>query len=414
MSYKKNTSAELWQTTHNWLMVSGNAVNKKYCREEVSTHPDYPSLTAVTDFLDTGGMEYNAVQADASYITEFNYPLLAHIKQPGHEYMHLISHSGEWDSEKEITKNWTGIVLYPDGGARWQHKEHDAYRLKQQRNRVWQIAAVLFASGIFTLLVYNNPNPVYAMMGILSLTGIVLSTWITGTELGVQNSIVKQVCGAVGKGGCEKVLKTNYANGFAGLTTGDLALIYFTTQFATFIGTAIYPAMFSAMLLVSFTGIVVAGWSIYTQAVTLKQGCALCLGIVAVLLLQFVLAVFVAANTGILSMFNWQAIASFAALACLAGLIVQPIKQLLTDNHTNTQKLAELKKWKLDAGLFLAQWQQEQKIDTTEWENDLIIGNPQAPVKIIVACNPYCGPCAKHMSNWTTCWKNIKINCVCS
>lgn len=27
--------------------------------------------------------------------------------------------------------------------------------------------------------------------------------------------------------------------------------------------------------------------------------------------------------------------------------------------------------------------------------NDLIIGNPKAPIRITVACNPYCGPCAK-------------------
>ena len=44
--------------------------------------------------------------------------------------------------------------------------------------------------------------------------------------------------------------------------------------------------------------------------------------------------------------------------------------------------------------MFKNQWEKEQQVDTTIWENDLVIGNPNAPVMITVACNPYCGPCA--------------------
>jgi protein-disulfide isomerase len=35
------------------------------------------------------------------------------------------------------------------------------------------------------------------------------------------------------------------------------------------------------------------------------------------------------------------------------------------------------------------------QVDTTIWQNDLVLGNPNAPILITVACNPYCGPCAK-------------------
>ena len=40
-------------------------------------------------------------------------------------------------------------------------------------------------------------------------------------------------------------------------------------------------------------------------------------------------------------------------------------------------------------------WKREQEIDTTSFENDLQLGNPDARLQIMVACNPYCGPCAK-------------------
>jgi len=37
----------------------------------------------------------------------------------------------------------------------------------------------------------------------------------------------------------------------------------------------------------------------------------------------------------------------------------------------------------------------KSRVDTTPFEDDLQLGNPDAPLQILVACNPYCGPCAK-------------------
>ncbi len=138
----KNSVRELSSIAHNWLAASGIKVNNTYAKDAITTHPDYPALTALTDFLESGGMAYDAVQADASYIHEFNYPLLAHIKQPGNEYLHLINDATVWDKEKSITENWSGIALYASKGAKWHNEENDAAVKAQQKNKY--IAAVLY------------------------------------------------------------------------------------------------------------------------------------------------------------------------------------------------------------------------------------------------------------------------------
>lgn len=61
-------------------------------------------MTAITYFLESGCMEYDAVQADGSYINKFNYTLLAHVKEPGNEYFHLVNDAATWDKEKSITE----------------------------------------------------------------------------------------------------------------------------------------------------------------------------------------------------------------------------------------------------------------------------------------------------------------------
>ena len=390
---KKTTAPhELWQTCLYWMTATGNPVNKKYCRQQLTTHPDYPALTAVVDFLEEGNMRYTAAQADASYIHEMNYPLLAHIKVPGNEYMHIISKAADWDVQKDITRHWSGVVLFAETDSHWQNAENEKYNRQQKANKVYLAAVFTALATLFIFTIAKIPAFSFALFGLLSLAGLLLSILITGSELGVQNNLVKQVCGAVSKSGCDAVLKTKFAKGFAGLTTGDYATLYFSSQFIAYIGSSFYLTLYTSLLWIALPGIVVAAASIYTQAMLIKQWCALCLALVSVLLLQFAIAVYALPNTG--ALISWHSLATFAGITMLLYLVLLPIKKILKTNHTQEQQVAELKKWKMDVGLFISQWQSEQQIDEKLWQNELIFGKIDAPLRIIVACNPYCGPCA--------------------
>ncbi|MEJ7625414.1 MAG: vitamin K epoxide reductase family protein [Ferruginibacter sp.] len=387
-------STELWQTGYQWLRELGVDINKNFCRQEITAHPDYPALTALTDFLQVGGMDYQAVQADASYINEFNYPLLAHIKVPGREHIQIINEPADWDKQKEITQHWSGVVIYPDEASNWYNNENSEYVKKENRNKAKSYLLLAAALVILIVAIAYNPTLVFGFMGLLSLAGLVVSLLITGTEIGVQNNIVKQVCGAVSSGGCGGVLKTHYAKAIAGFTIGDISVIYFGSQFSTVFLSILHPPLFNAIFLFCLPGLVVAGWSIYTQAVQIKQWCGLCLAIVALLILQFFMAASYIYPLGFNSLLDIPAIMFFAGLATLLSLVLYPVKKMFITNFSNAQKVAELKNWKMDGDLFLAQWEREQTVDTSLWENELLIGNPEAPVKLTVTCNPYCGPCA--------------------
>jgi uncharacterized membrane protein len=392
--------SELSVTSLNWLASIGIKVNENYAKEAINTHPDYPAMTAVTDFLESGGMEYDAVQADASYIHEFNYPLLAHIKQPGNEYLYLINDASVWDKDKSITENWSGIALYGAKGATWHNEENDAAEKLVQKNKYIATAfviagLVLFIGSVFILLrddIFLKDVISTSIFGLLSLAGLAISAAALGTELGYQSKIVKQVCGTVGNGGCEKVLSSKFAKGFAGVTPADASVLYFAAQFILYLVGCFYKPILGGIITIAFAGIAVAAWSIYTQAIKLKEWCALCLCIVAVLLGQIVIAFtqFSDADFTI-----YEPYLFFAVVIVLLTIAYLPIKQLIKANSKNKQELASFKKWKTDASLFMAQWEKEPCCDNTIWENDLLIGNLNAPIRLTVACNPYCGPCAK-------------------
>ena len=127
--------SELWLTAYTWLKACGSKPNSNFCKEEITTHPDYPSLLSLIDFLDSGGMDYKAVQADASYIHEFNYPLLAHIKQSGDERMYIINDAQEWDKQEHITQHWSGITVCPDKNAQWYNEQNIIYQRNENKNK---------------------------------------------------------------------------------------------------------------------------------------------------------------------------------------------------------------------------------------------------------------------------------------
>jgi uncharacterized membrane protein len=397
------TPRELSTIALDWLAATGIRTNAAYTKEAITTHPDYPAMTAITDFLESGGMEYDAVQADASYIHEFNYPLLAHIKEPGNEYLYLVKDATVWDKEKAVTEHWSGIALYCTKGSTWHNEENDTAEKQAQKNKYMAAAFVVAGLALYIIASYLRirdanflkvgiPNAVsVSIFGLLSFAGLAISIAALGTELGYQSKLVKQVCGTVGNGGCEKVLGSKFAKGFAGVTPADASVLYFAAQFMLYLVGCFYTPILSGIIIIAFAGIAVATWSIYTQAVKVKEWCALCLCIVAVLLGQIVIACiqFDSKNFRVFAPYI-----SFAIAVVLLTIIYLPIKQLIKTNKKNKQELASFKKWKTDASLFMAQWEKEPACDNTLWENDLLIGNTDAPIRITVACNPYCGPCA--------------------
>ena len=334
-------------------------------------------------------MAYKAVHADFSCIHEFNYPLLAHIKQSGDERLHIIYDSLDWEKQKNITKNWTGITVYPEENAHWENESNIVYRRKEKINKIISGAFLLGGVLIWVWSLIQIKSESIHLFGLLSLTGLIISFYSLGAELGFQSQIVKQVCGTMSQGGCEKVLKSKYAKGYSGITPADISVLYFATQFVIYLIGCRYPSLLQNIFAFALASIVIAVLSVYYQAVKIKQWCALCLGIVVVLALQCIIT---------FSLFNGKATFEGLALFCLLlfslSLPLLSLKSLIKTSRGNKLKLAELKKWKFDGNLFINQWQNEQQIDETVWENDLLLGNPDAPLQITIACNPYCGPCA--------------------
>jgi protein-disulfide isomerase/uncharacterized membrane protein len=389
---------ELWQTSFKWLKACGFTPNRKFIESELTSHPDYPALTSLVDVLDAGGFSYLAVSTDISYQSEFNYPLLAHIRRGADEQgLLLINHAQEWATNHALKESWTGVLVMPEKGSQWKHPDNEAAIKKEKQFAFTNYAAAAVVALLVLLTLIRQPGIYISIFTILSAAGLVIA-WLTfNTELGVQSKLVKQVCNSVNpEGGCDKVLKSAQAKGILGVTPADGSLAWFIVQFGAIITAIWLPglAMF-ALPAAQFAllGITAAAWSLISQKFIVKQWCALCLSIATVLVLQFVLALVMQLYTEPYGL-RYTAI-YLAAIVVVLFLGILPLKRLIKSSIQQAALQQQLKKWQQDAAVFNGLAQLQEPVDTTPWKNDLQIGNAYAPVQLTIACNPYCGPCAR-------------------
>lgn len=82
-----------------------------------------------------------------------------------------------------------------------------------------------------------------------------------------------------------------------------------------------------------------------------------------------------------------------AWLFASVGLIVLTIKELVERTNSLEKVGMHGNRVKHSIPVFTHLLLQEQKIDDTPFENEMILGNPDAPIKLLMVTNLYCNPC---------------------
>lgn len=385
---------EFWRIGYAWLKSCGNNVNKEFCRDEMSSHPEYPALPSLIDFLESGQFKYVAARATVEDVASFQFPVLTHFKKAGQEYLEQIKDIEDWHQHPDIKNSWSGVVIFPKADARFVHPENTKALSKQRNQYVVFVALAIIIFSTFVFSVLQFPQVLLNSIGFFMLIGIVVSVVMIGAEMGLQSQMVKQVCGAVSKGGCNTVMNSRFGSGILGITPADISLIYFVCQYilylwTIFTGTANLTLVFTALVAVP-----IIGWSIYVQGFILKTWCALCLSVAIVLLFQAASAGMLISGNQFSVYLDWKTLLLYLFAFITLAAIYYPVKQVLKQNKALKSQVRDFKKWKADSAIFFGLWRKEKLMKELPVEPDFVIGNLTAPVIITMACSPYCSPCA--------------------
>ena len=125
---------------YTWLKEMKIPVSSTYMRQQLNSHPDYPSLLSITDTLDELDIDNTAIQIEKDQLHEMPVPFMAHLNGNGGEFV-LVKNRDNLDKQfPDFFKRWGGVAIAAEKPEGWQHKLNNEWLQKDKK----QYAAILF------------------------------------------------------------------------------------------------------------------------------------------------------------------------------------------------------------------------------------------------------------------------------
>ena len=357
---------------------------------QLRSHPDFLSLKSITDTLDYFDIENLAANVPKDSLADLPESFLALLEEENKtrvvlavkKHNKVVLHDEDapkktmtYDSFKAV---WTGTVIAVEANEQKQRKTANTAN----------VILILVLLLLTAIQIYAFDLPVF-LLTMFSLAGVYLSYVIVKEEVGFHSQAVAKVCGSVNKNGnCTEVINAPGAKLFNIIALSDVCVTFFTGFLLVYTLIGIDYFFMSVILLLSLPVVL---FSLYQQAVALKQWCALCLGVIGVLALQAVI-VFVQPLSFDFSL-NYTLKALF--LMAFTYAVWQRVKPVLV-HYGKLQKEKEgFLRFKRNHNLFMTMLHKEPIRNTPniKEENNIVFGAPNPLITIYAVTNPFCGFC---------------------
>ncbi len=376
---------------------------------QISSHPSYPSLHALTGVLQHFGIPNVAIRIPTTkaVLSELPDCFIAHLSEDKNRNLVLAEKiknqikityditKSKRISEESFLELWNGIIVAIEKNNRV--KETTISPIRKALKWFLISICILFTAFLFYGLADYFSRAHFA----LSIVGLVLSIFIVRHELGLFSTIANSFCNISTETSCEASFKSKGAKIFDWIKLSDVCIVAFSSYFLywfLFFNNGLFS--YKAIILCTLIAILFTFYSLYYQYRIVRKWCPLCLGIVVVLWFQ----------TGVILLsdlsvtFNSNDWVSLFLLIT-AGIISIGIWSFLRPLLERKLSLEKLEidhyKFKRNFALFNTLHQKEKKLTTpyTPIKGEIVLGNKNAPLEIVLVTSPLCFYCKKAHSD---------------
>ncbi len=371
-----------------WLRLLNVPVSNSYLRDKLLSHPDYPSLAAITGVLKDLNIESTAIEVRKDQFVKLPTPFLAHWNANGGEFIVVENAQDPERQFHQFFKKWKGVVVLAEKPEGWSHEENRQW-LKREKNKAIAAAIEIILLFVFVAVSFFFQRQwQYFTLMFVAAAGIFVSWIIVSVKIGFENRFARQVW----RNDCKTLIESKVT---ASVSWGDVALIWFSFLFTTLLVgsfTNTLHGVFYYLCTLATLSISPVFISIYYQWQVIKKWCRPCLVVASLLFLQFtVLSPQLKDLSG--RNFSFDGSMFLVFLLFLVSAFWLTARSLIIRNKKIESESFANRRIKNDPGIFIALLKKQRRIDTTPFENDLQLGNPDARWQFVVACNPYCYYC---------------------
>ncbi len=366
-------------------------VDKKKFNYILKSHPQYPKLMSVVETLDKFKIEHSIYETSISDIDASVNCFIAVLKKTK-TYKGSISlierNNDEFykiDSKKVplkvIEKYWSDIILIIEENK----------KLQKGKRKKTTFNVFVFFSAILVLLTAQNFNIKTFTFYLFPLMGVVLSIITLKGVFDIDNSLSKRICEVSKKTDCEAVINSKKWALFKVLDFSDLGLTFFIAQIISLFFLSLLDLekdffLIQLFFLMLSSPLILA--SLYFQSFIARNWCTLCLGIILILILEFILISIFYNNsyTFSLSPFIFNSI-----IFALIFFLWKQYKRLLIENKNLVNKDIDRNHFLFNYKIFKSILKIEKQYN---YELDFInFNNSKRNQNITLVTDPFCDYC---------------------
>lgn len=385
-------------------------IEKKAVLQDLLSHPDHPSMLAMSDVMMKYGIKNQGVLVEKDYLKEISLPFVTELENDealgGVIVTNIENDKVEYLDPKNgyIVENidffkekWYGPALLIDAASKPVITKESKPSATLIFNNIvtYTLPLTLFVSQSAIFLSQNNFTGL--LVSLLLILGTLICNFLIHDER-MKFDIAMSFCGKLSNYGCQRVLNSKLAKIFKVLGLSEIGLVCFLANSILLLLAAIYKSnIYQASVLIGATSVAGVAFSfvaLYHQLKISKSWCLLC---------------------NLIAVINWALLATI--VMSLSNIyphfpVISPGDIVVTINVYLTVLLVGTtsRQW---INISIRQAEERKKLNhlygspwffetlklngTKETEpyesNELVFGNPEANHQAIVVLSPQCFRC---------------------
>ncbi|MFD1603501.1 vitamin K epoxide reductase family protein [Flavobacterium artemisiae] len=374
-----------------FLQINKYSDIKNEFKDLFLSHPNYPSLFAITDSFDLLSVENAAVRVSKEQIVDLPSNFLAYFKdelilvEKAKNFVRINTSkkSNLRMSYEKFLLDWNGVIvaIEPNNVVAREN-------LKAEYGWLKYFLPMVLVTGLSFF--YNDFDVFGVTFLITSVIGLIVSVFIVQEKWGVKNTIISKFCNLSSNSSCHSVISFNDDVENRWVSFSDLPLLFFSSSIIAILIQPVSSSVFIGFL--SLLAIPVVVCSIWIQKFEIQKWCTMCLAISFLILFQSI--IWFVSDSFTLD-FSVASVFPFVFSLLLLIPIWASVKSIIKKLLANDTSLKELKKFKRNYSLlnFLS-----KKVPHSEGLDELrglSFGNKSGAVKLSIIISPSCGHCHK-------------------
>lgn len=401
---KEKTPNELvYLSVYKLLSLNNFNISSQEIKLKLNSHPEFPSVKAITDTLDDFKVENLAVKLPFNSIEKLPDQFLSVLKNG--DIGLIIKKESKLFLETPLKKtkithaqlemNWTGAIIAI---------ENSKGKKKILKNSKL-IIFISISSLFFIITLYLNNSIKFIEILLISILGLVLSIYIIRKVLGIRDELIDKVCKTQSsKIDCNDVMVSNSSKLFGLISLGDLSLIYFSHTILILVLIGYNNLYFSVLSALSIPVII---YTLYQQKFKLNKWCTLCLFLSSVFILQISHSIFFIEEYSFDYIFTSKSLFLFFLISYAWSFLKPKIEEYFILKTDNIKFL----KFKRNFSQFntLLERRRFKKVRSYKVEK-LVFGSQTPKVVIDVVISPTCKFCGESFKIYSDLLDNFNNN----